>query len=672
MNRKRVRINYAQFDVSDDDDDDDDEEAAPVVAKPAARAFKLRGKKGGLKDMPNMPIDIVFEICILLQPQDLLNLTRTSKDFRAVLLKRSTAFIWKTTRKQIDGLPDCPPFMSEPAYANLCFSTHCHSCLKIGVSGILWEFGARYCSKCKNECTTDHLPDSIHGRAYRTLLNYIPRYRRAPLFHRPQVTELAAALENLEEDSAQEKTFLSNQSARVKEIQDHASLCNKYTEEQAKSRAEVRDDVRTTRLKAIIAKLRELGYGEDLEAIRGISYRPLTENSHVRVPAKLTERAWQIMKGDVIAIMDTVKNERLRQQRRKSTRLRLECIQKMANKHTMTFPRSAKSQCVPRFVDFANMPEFQEIVKAPGEDKIALNKFQALEPEMSTIIRRWQDEAKAKLLDLMKEDLKAEDVPEDVDPLLLAIVLFKCSGCNNVLEYPTVVGHDCLHHCPSYYAQAANEYDRAVQEVVRSERWDLRKLSCGALPKRVRLLVEACGKDPLRTTKQDMDGLDERFWCEAFSRDGTRHIMSWRTAVSWVPEITKADTEEIWQVAGPAERDKVDELEFNRRHAVLDKYHERSHWSCCLCAGYNASKRNITDIKAHLLKEHSIADPNIAHGDLYIDASSEARSPVPESVCLLSCTLALETLTRQEKQLLELGRAAYCKFNVQTIEHHSN
>lgn len=66
------------------------------------------------------------QIFRFLHPRDLLNLARTSKDFRALLLNRSSALFWKTSRKQIEGLPEIPDHVSEPAYANLLFCNHCH------------------------------------------------------------------------------------------------------------------------------------------------------------------------------------------------------------------------------------------------------------------------------------------------------------------------------------------------------------------------------------------------------------------------------------------------------------------------------------------------------------------------------------------------------------------
>ncbi len=73
-----------------------------------------------------MHYNIGLQIFRSLHPRDLLSLARTSKDFRALLMSRSSASYWATSRKQIQGLLEIPENLSEPAYANLIFCNHCH------------------------------------------------------------------------------------------------------------------------------------------------------------------------------------------------------------------------------------------------------------------------------------------------------------------------------------------------------------------------------------------------------------------------------------------------------------------------------------------------------------------------------------------------------------------
>ncbi|KAF8968317.1 hypothetical protein BDZ97DRAFT_1612907, partial [Flammula alnicola] len=59
-------------------------------------------------------------------PLDLLRVARTSKDLRSVLMSRKSIIIWKQSRLNIEGLPECPEDPSEPQYAYLTFDSTCY------------------------------------------------------------------------------------------------------------------------------------------------------------------------------------------------------------------------------------------------------------------------------------------------------------------------------------------------------------------------------------------------------------------------------------------------------------------------------------------------------------------------------------------------------------------
>lgn len=58
-------------------------------------------------------------------PQELLNLSRSNKDFRGLLMDKSSARFWKAAWDNATDLPKCPSTLSEPAYASLCFDHYC-------------------------------------------------------------------------------------------------------------------------------------------------------------------------------------------------------------------------------------------------------------------------------------------------------------------------------------------------------------------------------------------------------------------------------------------------------------------------------------------------------------------------------------------------------------------
>ena len=61
-----------------------------------------------------------FKIAGHLSPDDLLRLARTTKRIRDILMSKYSKHIWVAARKTL-GVPDCPPDLSEPHYADLLF-----------------------------------------------------------------------------------------------------------------------------------------------------------------------------------------------------------------------------------------------------------------------------------------------------------------------------------------------------------------------------------------------------------------------------------------------------------------------------------------------------------------------------------------------------------------------
>ncbi|KIY67642.1 hypothetical protein CYLTODRAFT_352765, partial [Cylindrobasidium torrendii FP15055 ss-10] len=83
-----------------------------------------------------------------LEPGDLVSLSRTSKDIRAVLMRKPSEYIWRAARSMVPDLPPLPHDMSEPAYASLVFDTFCHECFVHRARHADWESRLRLCADC--------------------------------------------------------------------------------------------------------------------------------------------------------------------------------------------------------------------------------------------------------------------------------------------------------------------------------------------------------------------------------------------------------------------------------------------------------------------------------------------------------------------------------------------
>lgn len=70
--------------------------------------------------------EFTFQIFGHLLLQDILNLSRTTKDFRRILMHRSAKFVWKAAQENVPDLPSVPPGMVEPQWANLLYEQTCN------------------------------------------------------------------------------------------------------------------------------------------------------------------------------------------------------------------------------------------------------------------------------------------------------------------------------------------------------------------------------------------------------------------------------------------------------------------------------------------------------------------------------------------------------------------
>ncbi|KAJ7109224.1 hypothetical protein C8R44DRAFT_986255 [Mycena epipterygia] len=121
--------------------------------KPAA-STKRKGR-GSLKNTPELPMDILYEIFSHMEPGGLLNFARTTKKIRSILMSSDSSFIWRAARKNVTGTPapDPPDDMSEPAWANLLYTPQkqCFECVRTNIEYIDFAFRRRLCLPCRKD-----------------------------------------------------------------------------------------------------------------------------------------------------------------------------------------------------------------------------------------------------------------------------------------------------------------------------------------------------------------------------------------------------------------------------------------------------------------------------------------------------------------------------------------
>ncbi|KAI0721701.1 hypothetical protein C8T65DRAFT_724501 [Cerioporus squamosus] len=501
------------------------EETAQVV--PAAPRRNLRGRRGGLKDMLEMPLDVLMEIFSFMHPKDLLNLARTSKTFRAFLMNRSAQQLWKASIAQVDDLPPCPTYISEPEYINLLFFTYCHICLKSNVQTVYFEFSARYCPSCRpkmflERSKVSHLFEAMDSVTQESA-TYLPaildsqhKYR----WHKPEVETLEARWNSMDDVSVK-KALAVEYATKSKLVREAANAFVSWRDAQkAKRSAEIRQ-TKAGRLESIKAKLCQEGMGEDVQWMENQVYERLSFKKQFGSKADaLTEKGWNKIRHEAMTYMEGIKKKRIDAARRLVLRSRFELFAKAVNTYRgLQERRKRESDLSPHMVDLAVMDEFKAILDVPGTETVDLSVLEdadVMRNKLDAAHLRWREERKSELTVMVRDAL---DVPDGVDPLTLACALFECNVCGRAdLRYPGVVAHICargFHLGQDLYGSTASAF--WSRKGSRSP-WSKRDLSFSTLAASLlRPILEASGLDPKSVTIRDVGSCPARLICEGCS-----------------------------------------------------------------------------------------------------------------------------------------------------------
>ena len=83
-----------------------------------------------------LTVAVLLQIASYLEPIDILQLSRASKDLWNTLHSKASRHAWVAARQNVyPPLPDCPHFLSEPAYSYLVFERSCEVSMRYDLRG---------------------------------------------------------------------------------------------------------------------------------------------------------------------------------------------------------------------------------------------------------------------------------------------------------------------------------------------------------------------------------------------------------------------------------------------------------------------------------------------------------------------------------------------------------
>ncbi|KAG6884908.1 hypothetical protein C0995_009763, partial [Termitomyces sp. Mi166 len=200
---------------------------APTVEEKADR--KIRGTRGKLKLVTEMPLDILYETFSHLQPADLLHLSQASKSLRGILLNRKAQSVWKTSFANIqeNPPPKMLPDMTYPNYALLLFGTECQAAPGLYVH---WAARLRLCLSCIDERTIPRTDQVGLWYLCPSWIIKLPKGGRRSLCLKEDYERIVQEKDRLKDDKTLLNDFTEAQTRLCRERSEHARQCSLWVQ----------------------------------------------------------------------------------------------------------------------------------------------------------------------------------------------------------------------------------------------------------------------------------------------------------------------------------------------------------------------------------------------------------------------------------------------------------
>ncbi|KAG7451982.1 uncharacterized protein BT62DRAFT_274271 [Guyanagaster necrorhizus] len=577
-------------------------------------APKRRRLHGLLQKMAETPLDVLFEIFSNLDPVDLLRLSRTSKDLRVLLLQRSSAFVWKRARGNVQGLPPLPDDLSEPKFAHLAFDKHCTNCLR-PTKFVQWESRTKYCRQCLE--ASDLFLTIFDG--YSLFRTFVPSFqftctsgRRGYYcyFFVPAVETLREESKSFIEDKCKLAVWKMEKETAFRELRSHARQCEIWTERRAQDRTDELATARSERFKGVIERLTALGWDQEVKNLDFID--ELRSHKLVWQPRALTERAWSNMSDVVITLAKQHKSARLRDEMTRAVEERARSFSAAYSDVTRDEPLLP---IFPKPVDVVILEPFSTLFFDTPLNLSITDSLQAMWIHLPGVVSQWREAQTSELREVMK---KAGLKPN----INVATTIFTCTNCSEICQYPYILAHRCALWQPYENFNPEDWKAYALRCIPFGVAWSASQFTVNEESvKKVEYLVKTCGLDPETATHEDMDALDCRVICNHCSNGdpgGGQYVMRWQNAACHSGYPTA--NENAWTLLENAKDIKeVKSLEKSEKERWYRCYSSEK-FVCSHCHVLRSRGRDLENhlLEAHLISEISADDwewsVNIRHG----------------------------------------------------------
>ncbi|KAJ3520657.1 hypothetical protein NMY22_g12655 [Coprinellus aureogranulatus] len=612
-------------------------------------AATREARKAFLCSFMELPQDIVLEVESMvlmfshLPPKGLLAISRTSKQFRSMMLSKRYTDIWRNSRAEfVVPVPDPPEGLSEPRWAALLFDTNCQIC-GVSVKGgaeINWYFMRRTCQSCLIRRTvtlplpsTDYRSTSGMLRSVDIeMMQYIPRGGLSGVFRsldpgaeaRYWESDAIKVLQKWQElaarnDSTGRSALYEWKVRRRETIRKNLSMIPTYrlwranvaypSKRLIKHKEErMLHETRYRQVEETKDRLRTAGYKmQDIEMSILLTYPPYNSSSPW---LRLSESDWETNHPMFEDEVKWHRDFRLSFEKQLFTQERLLLFEDVYQNYLGTLRPSERYTCPPSCA-LRSVPFIASILERNHRADITQAHFEPIADKMKDAIDAAQQGLKSSLnraacftFGLEDPWLLASNVYQraskpdptfPIDPEDRVIV-----GWDMIATH-SVMGHSKVWSSPAIFAEVPKPF-RANATVFREAD---------------RLLTMA--RLPRETTLATMDERDLRFVCDACH--GRVRVFTWRAALCHI-DLYGIRNHKM-RLAKPREARAAKDNEGPARE-------QTKAWSCNHCLQFleiaNATTKSA--ILGHLADEHGIANPQTPE-DYFVNQRCRLAYEVP-------------------------------------------
>ncbi|RPD66422.1 hypothetical protein L226DRAFT_479062 [Lentinus tigrinus ALCF2SS1-7] len=604
-----------------------------------------RRKRKSLSMLPDMPLDILYEVFTHLRPYDLLHLARTTKTLRKLLMTRSSSTIWRRARENVPQLPECPKDMSEPAYANLLFDPHCHFCLTPRTMKPMWACRVRCCKSCFKDQFVNL------GVVFRSMTPRYDAIRPAAMlpaevvndqlyFLKRDLDKLLEYLATLNDNQEALKAVEAERMQAIEEQEEFAELLEAWHTSDKRRRRLEKEELVARRQDQILERLRLCGFDE-LDYMTPELRRSFEEHPLVKQPKELTDRIWNNISDPIISWAWAARTKLRMYRRCRHYTDRLCVFQEVLRDFYALHPYP---EVVPSVADFSwHTATLRKILdEEPGVPleglKIPRKEFMK---KVEADVADWRRDMARRLYDMIPPDVlpplskqhkdralhhganeethaSSEDDASPTDEQILrslhaCVTWFRCTVKGCLLDYPRVLAHECAKTGPPINLHPETDLDdlqNAYNIKLGEFPWNFTGDKVvydmdahRAAVKIVQVTLANTSAVPALTDKFWLDNLDERYVCGECSGVGVLFVMPWRVAVQHLSDERHRGKDVKLTVLNVEDRMEV----LDREAEMLFPEYAKM-WGC-IRGGCRTRAMSLPDMLNHSLTCHGCKFP---------------------------------------------------------------